>query len=549
MDRRDFIRLGILGGAAGTMTSGALADARLLLAAAGPAQVDLPAGLIDELAGAGVMDLRAGLDAGRFASLDLVNAYLARIEQLDRSGPTLRSVLETNASVFSFARARDSQRESGLVRHPLHGVPVMVKDNLDTAGVSNGEMHTTAGSLALMSSRPRRSATVVERLEAAGALLLGKTNLSEWANFRSQRSSSGWSGRGGQTRNPYVIDRNPCGSSSGSAVAVAAGLCAGAIGTETNGSIVCPAGVCGIVGLKPTVGLVSRAGIIPISATQDTAGPMTATVTDAAVMLSAIAGPDRRDPATAASADHVHGDYTQFLDGEGLKGARIGVMRRWMGRHEGVDRVFEQALATLREAGAVLVDPVEVDTWGEFGSDSYEVLKYEFKDGLNRYLQGRPGEGPRSLLEVINFNDAHADEEMRWFPQDILLAAQETGTLEDEPYLQALAKCRELSREQGLDRTLARDRLDAIVAPTNGPAWTIDLVNGDNWVGISSSSAAAVAGYPNITVPAGTVFGLPVGISLFAGAWAEPTLLRLAYAFEQRHGGRVLPQFRPTLGA
>lgn len=545
MDRRDFLRLTLASGAASAAAAGLAPAANALAPAASGA---LPAGsLAAQLAGATVMQLRAGLDDRRFTSTDLVAAYLARIAHLDRAGPSLHAVLETNDNATLLARARDSQRESRIAEHPLHGIPVMLKDNLDTAGPTSGGMLTTAGSLALVNSRPRLASTVAQRLESAGAVVLGKTNLSEWANFRSNRSSSGWSGRGGQTRNPHVTDRNPCGSSSGSAAAVAAGLCAAAIGTETNGSIVCPAGTCGIVGLKPTVGLVSRAGIIPISATQDTAGPMTMDVADAAAVLSAIAGPDPRDPATAPSADHAHDDYRQFLDRDGLRGARIGVMRRWMGRHAGVDAVFEDALASLRAAGAVLVDPVEVDTWGEFGEDAYKVLKYEFKDGLDRYLKERIGDGPRSLQALIAFNEAHADEELAWFGQEILIASQETGSLEDAAYVEARARCRELSRDKGLDRTLARDRLDAIVAPTNGPAWTIDLVNGDNWVGVSSSSAPAVAGYPNITVPAGTVHGLPIGISLFAGAWQEPALLRFAYAFEQQHGGRVLPTFQPSL--
>ena len=539
MDRREFIRLAIAGSVA-TAGAGALTGA-----AYGAKRTPPP---VQALAGANLMELREWMDSGSYSCASIVEGYLARIDNLDRAGPTLRSVLETNSKVHLFATARDSQRQGGLDDSALHGMPLMLKDNLDTFGALSAGMLTTAGSLALMTDMPARASTVAQRLEAAGALIIGKTNLSEWANFRSERSSSGWSGRGGQTRNPHVLDRNPCGSSSGSAVAVAAGLCAGAIGTETNGSIVCPAGTCGIVGLKPTVGLVSRAGIVPISASQDTAGPMTGDVTGAAVILSGIAGVDPRDPATGASADHVHADYTQFLDRDGLRGARIGVMRRWDGRHEGVDAVYERALGTLRAAGAELVDPVDIEHWNDYGEASYQVLKSEFKDGLNRYLATRSGEGPQTLAQVIAFNEAHADQELSWFGQDIMLASQETAGLEDPVYLEALAKVREMSRDKGIDAVMAEHRLDAIVAPTNGPAWTTDLVNGDNWVGISSSSAAARAGYPNITVPAGDVRGLPIGISLFAGAWAEPTLLRLAYAFEQQHGGRFLPAFTPTLG-
>ncbi|MEO0971501.1 MAG: amidase [Pseudomonadota bacterium] len=539
MQRRAFLRLAVanavLGGTAPLLSAPTLAT-------------KLTPPPIDALARATLVDLRKWMYQGDHSCAAIVEGYLARIDTLDRSGPTLRAVLETNADIRQLAATCDRERREGVVTPALHGVPLMLKDNIDTLGERSAGMLTTAGSLALVHSMPSQASTVAARLEAAGALLLGKTNLSEWANFRSNRSSSGWCGRGGQTRNPHVIDRNPCGSSSGSGAAVAAGLCAAAIGTETNGSIVCPSGTCGIVGLKPTVGLVSRAGIIPISATQDTAGPMTADVTDAAVILGVLAGVDARDPATAASADHLPENYTQFLDRDGLRGARIGVMRRWMGRHEGVDAVFERALDSFRAAGAELVDPVEIDTWGDFGEASFLVLKAEFKAGLNDYLATRVGEGPRSLAEVIAFNEAHASDEMRWFGQELLIESQDAPSLDDPTYLDARAKCRELSRDRGIDATLARHRLDAIVAPTNGPSWTTDLVNGDNWIGISSSSAAAVAGYPNITVPAGTVHGLPIGISLFASAWAEPTLLRLAYAFEQQHGGRVEPQYLPTLG-
>ncbi|MEM9385317.1 MAG: amidase [Pseudomonadota bacterium] len=538
MDRRDFIRLAI----ASTV---APASSRAFGAAAYGGKLTPPP--VQILADAGLRQLREWMDSGRYSCASIVEGYLARIDNLDSAGPTLRSVLETNRKARLLGASRDSERRSGLADSPLHGIPLMLKDNVDTAGALSAGMLTTAGSLALMNSMPSRPSTVAQRLEAVGALILGKTNLSEWANFRSERSSSGWSGRGGQTRNPHVLNRNPCGSSSGSAAAVAAGLCAGAIGTETNGSIVCPAGTCGIVGLKPTVGLVSRAGIVPISASQDTAGPMTIDVTGAAVMLGGIAGVDPRDPATSVATEHLHADYTQFLDRDGLRGARIGVMRRWSGRHEGVDAVYERALDSLRAAGAELIDPVDIDNWSDYGEASYQVLKSEFKDGLNRYLATRIGEGPKSLAEVIAFNDAHADTELEWFGQDIMIAAEATAGLQDPAYLEALATVRRMSRDEGIDAALGEHHLDAIVAPTNGPAWTTDRVNGDNWVGISSSSAAARAGYPNITVPAGHVHGLPIGISLFAGAWSEPLLLRLAYAFEQQHGGRVLPTYRATL--
>jgi amidase len=384
---------------------------------------------------------------------------------------------------------------------------------------------------------------VALRLRRAGAVLFGKTNLSEWANFRSEHSSSGWSARGGQCRNPYVLDRNPCGSSSGSGAAVAANLAAAAIGTETDGSIVCPSNANGLVGLKPTVGLVSRAGIIPISHTQDTAGPMTRTVADAAVLLGVLAGVDPRDSATAAAEGHVHADYTRFLESGGLRGARIGIARQYFGFNRDVDQVMTEALVALEKQGAVLIDPVELTPDSDIGEAEYTVLLYEFKANLNTYLQSLGAKAPmKSLAEIIAFNEKHADREMPYFGQEIFLKAEAKGPLTEPEYLAALAQCRRLSREEGIDKVLAEHRLDAVAAPTGGPAWCTDLVNGDHFGG-GCSTLPAVAGYPHITVPAGFVRGLPVGISFFAGAWSEPTLIRLAYAFEQATRHRRAPEF------
>jgi amidase len=518
-------------------------------AAGGPLVNGMPPFELDELT---IDALQQGLASGRWTSRRLVELYLERIETIDRSGPTLRSVLETNPDALEIADQLDRERSGGTVRGPLHGIPILVKDNVATSD----RMQTTAGSYALENLRPSSDSQVAARLRQAGAILLGKANLSEWANFRSTRSSSGWSARGGQCRNPYVLDRNPCGSSSGSGAATAANLCAAAIGTETDGSIVCPSTANGLVGIKPTIGLVSRTRIIPISHTQDTAGPMARTVRDAAIILGAIAGVDTEDPATEASGRQAQTDYTQFLDANGLSGARIGVARDYFGFHSGVDVIMENAILALSQRGAVIVDPVRFQNRDELGEAEFTVLLYEFKADIAAYLGALTASAaattgasaPRSLADLIAFNEQNRDRELTWFGQEIFEQSQEKGPLTDAAYRTALATCARLARDQGIDRVVREHQLDAILAPTGGPAWTTDLVNGDHFGG-GSSTLAAVAGYPNITVPAGMVHGLPVGLSFFGPAWSEPVLLRIAFAFEQATRHRQAPQFLPSVTA
>jgi amidase len=490
-----------------------------------------------------IAGLQADMQAGRLTAHQLVENYLDRIKRLDRKGPQLRSIIESNPDALSLAEELDRERKAQGPRGPLHGIPVLLKDNIDTAD----RMTTTAGSLALEGSVPRSDSGVAARLRSAGAVLLAKANMSEWANIRSSRSSSGWSARGGQCRNPYVLDRNPCGSSSGSAVAVSANLCAVAVGTETDGSIVCPASSNGVVGLKPTVGLVSRAGIIPISHTQDTAGPLCRSVADAAALLSAMAGPDPRDVATGPSAGQMQKDYTRFLDRAGLRGARIGVARaKFFGYSGATDRLAEAALDLLKREGAILVDPANIPHAGEYDDDELEVLLYEFKSDLASYLTELGPRAPvKSLQDVIEFNERHRDQEMPYFGQELFLQAQEKGPLTSPAYIKARNKCRRLSRSLGIDAVMAKHRLDALVAPTGNPAWPTDLVNGDHFTG-SSSTPAAVAGYPSISVPMGFVHGLPVNLSFFGRAWSEPTLIRAAYAYEQASKHRRAPGFLPT---
>jgi len=536
MDRRDFLRTTVAVG--GFAAIGGAACRRQEGTRSSAATSPEPFALEE----ATIAGLQAGMTTGQFTSRSIVDTYVARIESLDRQGPTLRSVIEVNPEAQAIAEQLDRERQQGRIRGALHGIPVLLKDNIDTAD----RMTTTAGSLALMGSVPAQDSLVARRLREAGAVLLGKANLSEWANIRSTRSSSGWSARGGQCRNPYILDRNPCGSSSGSGVAVAANLTAVAIGTETDGSIVCPSSANGIVGVKPTVGLVSRAGIIPISHSQDTAGPMTRTVRDGALVLNALAAVDARDPATQSPGRETH-DYTAFLDADGLRGVRIGVARSFFTFHGSVQGVLEAALDAMRTAGAVLIDPVELALPPNVDPLELSVLLYELKADLNTYLAALgPAVGVRSLADVIRFNEENREREMPYFGQELFIEAQEKGPLTDPVYLRNLETIRRATRQNGIDAVMDAHRLFAIVAPTGGPAWPTDHVNGDHFTG-GSSSPAAIAGYPNITVPAGQVFGLPIGLSFFGRPWSEPTLFRIAYAFEQATKHRQPPKFLPTL--
>jgi amidase len=504
-----------------------------------PPQV--PAFALDE---ATIDDLQARMRDGRDTAQSLTTRYLERIDAIDRRGPAINAVIELNPDAPAIAAQLDAERKAGKLRGPLHGVPVLIKDNIDTAD----RMHTTAGSLALAENIAARDSFVAQQLRAAGAVIIGKTNLSEWANFRSTHSTSGWSGRGGQTRNPYALDRTPSGSSSGSGSATAASCCGAAIGTETDGSVTSPAAAAGLVGIKPTVGLVSRAGIIPIAHSQDTAGPMARTVRDAAILLGALTGVDAREPATRASRGHARADYTTVLAKDGLRGARIGVARRqYTGYSAATDRVFEQALDLMRKQGATIIDPADITTAGKTDDSEFDLLLYEFKADLNAYLSRTPSVVKvKSLADVIAFNAANASRELRFFGQEIMEQAQKKGPLTDRKYLAELASNRRLMGAEGIDTTVAKFKLDAIVAPTQGPADLIDLVNGDAGGRGSFTAPAAVAGYPHVTVPMGMVHGLPVGISFVGPAWSEATLLRLAYAFEQTAPARRPPSFLPT---
>jgi amidase len=496
-----------------------------------------------ELDEATVAQLQEGMQSGRYTARRLVDLYLARIDAIDRQGPTLRSVIEVNPDAETIAEALDAERRSKGPRGPLHGIPILIKDNIDTAD----RMRTTAGSLALKDSIAARDAFIVERLRAAGAVILGKTNLSEWANFRSTKSASGWSARGGQVKNPYVLDRNACGSSSGTGAAIAANLAAIGVGTETDGSIVCPSSVTALVGIKPTVGLVSRSGIVPISHSQDTAGPMARTVTDAATLLDAMIGIDPRDSATKR-ATKAGGRLVTSLDAGALAGARIGVARkRYFGYSPAADRLVEGALAAMKAKGATIVDPADIPTAGQMDDCELEVLLYEFKADLNAYLSTLgPSVNVRSLQDLIAFNERERERELPYFGQELFLRAQKKGPLTSPGYLRAKASCRALAGPRGIDAVMTKLRLDALVAPTGSPAWPIDLVNGDHFLG-ASSTPAAVAGYPSVTVPAGEAFGLPVGISFIGRAWSEPRLIALAYAYEQATSHRRPPKFLQTL--
>ena len=531
LSRRDLLRTTALG--AGAALVPALSPGRALASA--PASAP---GRRFEFEEVTISDLQSRMKSGELSAHSLTQTYLARIDEIDKKGPTLNSVIEANPEALAIAAALDKERQAKGPRGPMHGIPVLIKENIETAD----RMQTTAGSLALVGSRPAQDSGVVRKLRDAGAVVLGKTNLSEWANIRSSHSTSGWSGRGGLTRNPYALDRNACGSSSGSGAATSANLCSVAVGSETDGSIVCPSSANGIVGIKPTLGLISRAGIIPIAHSQDTAGPMARTVRDAAILLGALAGPDTRDSATAETGSKMQKDYTQFLDSNGLRGARIGVARKYFGFNDAVDELMNHLVEEIKSAGAIITDPADLESHGKFDDTELLVLMYELKADLNAYLAARPDAQVRSLADVIAFNEKNKDKEMPYFAQDLFLKAQEKGPLTDKEYVAALAANHSLSREHGIDGVMDKFHLDAIVAPKGGPAWITDLANGDHAVG-GSSNAAAVAGYPNINVPAGFIFGLPVGISFFGRAWSEPVLLKIAYGFEQSVKARKPPKF------
>lgn len=549
MDRRGFVGAAVAGGAGAVVMGapGCVPDDQpggsTAGAAPGLAADDPPPPF--ELDEATVADLQAAMGSGERTARSIVQLYLERIEALDGQGPELRSVIETNPDALEIAAQLDEERRTRGPRGPLHGIPVALKDNIDTRDRTT----TTAGSLALEGSVPPRDSFVAQQLREAGAVILAKANMSEWAYFRGERATSGWSARGGQCKNPYALDRNPCGSSSGSAAAASANLATLTIGTETGGSIMCPSSTNGIVGIKPTVGLWSRSGIIPISHSQDTAGPMCRTLRDAALLLGALAGEDPRDPATAASQGRAHVDYAAFLDPEGLRGARIGVVRSFGGFSPDVLALFEDALDATRAGGAILVDPADLPTAAWNDALPLTLLEYEFKANLNAYLTALGPDAPvKSLAEVIAFNEANAEREMPFFGQERLVASQARGPLTDPEYQNAIRTVQQRTREDGIDAVMDRHGLDALVAPTRGEAWLTDHILGDRLEGGSSAGPAAIAGYPDITVPMGFVSGLPVGVSFFGRAWSEPVLLRIAYGYEQATRHRTPPTFAPTLG-
>jgi amidase len=537
ISRRGFIRTGLSGGMLMAVLPGGILPRETSLT---PRPLPgVQASALDEKT---IADLADGMKSGRYTARSITESYIAQIEAIDRKGPLLRSVIELNPDALAIADGLDRERKEKGPRGPLHGIPVLIKDNIATSD----RMATTAGSLALVGSKPPGDAFLVKQLRRAGAIILGKTNLSEWANIRSNHSTSGWSARGGLTRNPYALDRNTSGSSSGSGAAVTASLCAVAVGTETDGSIVSPSSINGIVGIKPTVGLVSRTGIIPISHSQDTAGPMARTVRDAAILLGVLAGNDDEDKATGEGRGKALADYTQHLDAQGLKGARIGVVRKYFGFLDKVDVVINRALEVLKAQGAVLVDPADIETIGKFDDTENTVLLYELKADLNAYLARLGPDAPvHTLKEIIEYNERTPGREMPYFAQETFLKAEAKGSLTEKEYLDALEANHRLSRKEGIDAVMDKFNLDALVAPTDGPAWVTDFIDGDHYIG-GSSTAAAVAGYPSVTVPAGFVFGLPVGVSFFGRAWSEPTLIRLAYAYEQATHNRRGPKFLAT---
>lgn len=526
INRRNFLQIGLSGGSL-FLISNKVNGANIL----GKTVLE-----IEEIT---ILELQNAMKAGEVTSRQLVGMYLERIKQIDGK---LNSILELNPDALAIAEQMDKERKSGKLRSPMHGIPVVIKDNIDTAD----KMKTTAGSLALVDSpTPKQDAFIVQQMRKAGAVLLGKTNLSEWANFRSENSSSGWSGRGGQTHNPYILDRSPCGSSSGSAAAVGANLAMASVGTETDGSVVCPSSINGVVGIKPTLGLVSRSGIIPIAHSQDTAGPMARTVTDAVILLNAMIGEDKKDSITSQGKTKGAKDYTKFLDADALKGAKIGVVRQYFGKNAALDNLMEKNIKQLEKLGAKLVD-VNFPHFREYGDDEFEVLLYEFKADLNKYLAERGGTN-NSLEKLIKFNNENADKEMRYFKQEIFEKAQEKKDLSDRAYQLALLQSKVLTQDQGIDLVMDKDKLDALVAPSNAQSWMIDLINGDsptNYVG--SSGLAAVSGYPNITVPSGFLNEMPIGMSFFGRAFSEPVLIKIAYSWEQATKARRKPKYLET---
>ena len=535
MNRRDFIQLGALASAVGGGVGSGIGSGHAMAATTQSGGFNIVE--------ANVADLQAAMQSGKLTSQKLVKMYLSRIRTIDKAGPRINSVIELNPDALAIAKTLDAERKAKGPRGPLHGIPVLLKDNIATAD----NMQTTAGSLAMLGVKPPRDAFLVTKLRDAGAVILGKTNLSEWANMRSTRSTSGWSARGGLTRNPYALDRNTSGSSSGSGAAIAASLAAIAVGTETDGSITSPANSNGLVGFKPTLGLISRNGIIPIAHSQDTAGPMTRSVADAAVLLAAMAGVDARDAATVEARDKLQ-DYTKFLDANGLQGARIGVVRaNFGGRNDLASAVVEEALKVLAAKGAILIDPVELPNVAKYAQTEYEVLLYELKADIAAYMsEFAPGAAIKTLKDIIDFNEQNRAREMPFFAQEHFLRAEAKGGLDSKEYLDALANNQLYSRAEGIDKVLIQHHLDAIVAPSGGPAWLTDFIKGDASGG-GFNGPAAVAGYPHITVPAGNVYGLPVGISFVGTAWSEPTLIRIAYAFEQATRHRRAPTYARSL--
>ncbi len=539
--RRKFLQNAVTTSAAAAMYP-ALGAAREISPPSKPAAPGVIPFELDEIT---ISELQDGLNSGKFTARSLVEKYSTRIDEIDKKGALVNAIIEMNPDAPSIADALDRERKAKSPRGPLHGIPVLIKDNIDTAD----RMMTTAGSLALVGSKPPKDSFVAQKLRVAGAVILGKTNLSEWANIRSSHSTSGWSGRGGLTKNPYSLDRNPCGSSSGTGAGISASFAAAGVGTETDGSIVCPSSSNGLAGIKPTVGLVSRAGIIPISHSQDGAGPMCRTLRDAAILLGALTGVDPDDSATAASAGNSQTDYAKYCDPNGLKGARIGVARKYFGFNDAVDALMEQSIDVMKKQGATVVDPADIATLGKFDESELLVFMYELKADLNAYLARLGPDAPvRTLKDIIEFNDRNRSKEMLYFGQDLFLKAESKGPLTETAYLDALAKNHQLARTEGIDAVMDKNHLDALVAPTGGPAWLTDLVNGDHSTG-GSSNAAAVAGYPNINVTAGSISGLPVGISFFGRAWSEPTLIKLAYSFEQATKARQAPRFLHSIDA